>query len=62
MSSSSSSSGGIGFFGVLMIVFIILKLTGYVNWSWLFIIGFPIITPVVMVLLFFTFFAIIKSL
>lgn len=30
----SSSSGGIGFFGLLGIVFIVLKLTGYINWSW----------------------------
>jgi hypothetical protein len=33
-SSSSSSSGGIGFFGLLTIVFITLKLTGYITWSW----------------------------
>lgn len=33
-SSSSSSTGGIGFFGLLTIVFIVLKLTGYINWSW----------------------------
>jgi len=31
---SSSSSGGIGFFGLLAIVFIALKLTGYIDWSW----------------------------
>jgi hypothetical protein len=33
-SSSSSSSGGIGFVGLLQILFIGLKLTGYINWSW----------------------------
>ena len=33
-SSSSSSSGGIGFLSVLGIVFIVLKLTGYITWSW----------------------------
>ena len=32
--SSNSSSGGIGFFGLLGIVFIVLKLTGYIDWSW----------------------------
>jgi hypothetical protein len=32
--SSSSSSGGIGFTGLLTIVFITLKLTGYIHWSW----------------------------
>lgn len=33
-SSSSSSSGGIGFAGLLTIAFIVLKLTGYISWSW----------------------------
>lgn len=33
-SSSSSSSGGIGFCGLLTIVFITLKLLGYIDWSW----------------------------
>lgn len=32
--SSSSSSGGIGFVGLLTIVFIVLKLTGLIAWSW----------------------------
>lgn len=31
---SSSSSGGIGFSGLLAIVFITLKLTGVIAWSW----------------------------
>jgi hypothetical protein len=34
MSNNNSSSGGIGFFGLLTIVFITLKLTGYIDWSW----------------------------
>jgi hypothetical protein len=34
MSKESSSSGGVGFLGLLAIVFITLKLTGYVDWSW----------------------------
>jgi hypothetical protein len=33
-SSSNSSSGGIGFVGLLTIVFIVLKLTDTVAWSW----------------------------
>ena len=33
-SSSSSSSGGIGFAGLLTIVFIALKLLGKITWSW----------------------------
>lgn len=31
---SSSSSGGIGFTGLLTIAFIVLKLTGHITWSW----------------------------
>ena len=31
---SSSSSGGIGFVGLLTIVFIVLKLIGKITWSW----------------------------
>jgi hypothetical protein len=30
----SSSSGGVGFIGLLTILFIGLKLTGYIEWSW----------------------------
>jgi membrane protein YdbS with pleckstrin-like domain len=30
----SSSSSGIGFTGLLTIVFITLKLLGYISWSW----------------------------
>jgi len=33
-SSSNAASGGIGFPGLLTILFIGLKLTGYINWSW----------------------------
>lgn len=31
---TASSSGGIGFFGLLAVLFIGLKLTGYITWSW----------------------------
>lgn len=30
----TTSSSGIGFCGLLTIVFIVLKLTGFINWSW----------------------------
>lgn len=33
-SSNSSSSSGIGFSGLLTIVFIVLKLLGKITWSW----------------------------
>ena len=32
--SQNNTSGGIGFFGLLTIVFVVLKLTGVINWSW----------------------------
>lgn len=32
--SSKTSSGGIGFGGMLCILFIALKLTHYIDWSW----------------------------
>jgi len=32
--SSSSSSGGIGFTGLLTVLFVGLKLTGHIDWSW----------------------------
>lgn len=31
---NSSSSSGIGFFGLLGITFIVLKLTNVIDWSW----------------------------
>ena len=33
-SSSSSSSSGIGVLGLLGVAFVVLKLTGFINWSW----------------------------
>ena len=33
-SGSASAGGGIGFFGMLAIVFIVLKLLGKITWSW----------------------------
>lgn len=34
MSKNIPVSGGIDFFGLLTIVFIVLKLTHYIDWSW----------------------------
>lgn len=31
---SSSAGGGIGITGVLGVVFVVLKLTGHIDWSW----------------------------
>lgn len=35
MSNGNSNGGGIGFCGMLAIVFIALKLTGFIDWPWL---------------------------
>ena len=34
MSEKNSSSGGIGVFGLLGVAFVVLKLTGFIDWSW----------------------------
>lgn len=34
MSNSKSTSSGVEFTGLLTIVFIVLKLTNYIDWSW----------------------------
>lgn len=39
MTSSSSSSGGIGFSGLLTVVFIALKLTGNIAWPWVWVLS-----------------------
>jgi hypothetical protein len=31
---SASASGGIGFTGLLTVAFVVLKLTGVIDWSW----------------------------
>lgn len=36
---SSSSSSGIGFPGLLTVLFIGLKLTGYINWPWVWVLA-----------------------
>lgn len=44
-SSSDYSSGGIGFFGLLAIVFITLKLIGTIDWPWVWVLS-PIWAPI----------------
>ncbi len=48
--SDIKSEGGIGFFGLLTIVFITLKLTGYINWSWWWVLS-PVLIPFAFVLI-----------
>ena len=41
---SNTTAGGIGFCGLLAVAFIALKLTGVINWSWLWVLA-PIWIP-----------------
>ena len=46
---NNTNSGGIGFFGVLAILFIGLKLTGFIDWSWWWVLA-PIWGPMLFLL------------
>ena len=43
-----TGSGGVGFCGLLTIVFIVLKLTGVINWSWVWVLA-PIWIDIILV-------------
>lgn len=58
---SSSASGGIGFAGLLAIVFIVLKLLGKITWSWLWVLA-PLWIPMAIVILVLIFCAILAIL
>ena len=47
---ATATNGGIGFTGLLTIVFIVLKLTKVINWSWLWVLS-PIWISIIIVLL-----------
>lgn len=47
---SSNNSTGVRFVGLLAIVFIVLKLTGYIAWSWVWVLA-PLWAPIVFVML-----------
>jgi hypothetical protein len=49
MSTTTTSSGGIGFFGLLTVLFIGLKLTHYIEWSWWWVFS-PLWLPFLLVL------------
>ena len=61
MAENSSSSGGVGFFGLMFLIFMTLKLTGVIDWSWWWVTaplwgGFALIFVIVVII------ALIKSL
>lgn len=39
MENNKTTGGGIGFTGLLTIAFIVLKLTGYIKWSWIWVLS-----------------------
>ncbi len=45
MSKENAKSGEIGFLGLLTIVFIVLKLTKYIDWSWWWVLS-PLLIPI----------------
>lgn len=58
--STSQQSGGIGFVGLLAILFIGLKLTGYIAWSWWWVLS-PIWITAIVVILFVVIVAVISA-
>lgn len=53
---TTSSSGGVGVFGLLGVLFVGLKLTGYIDWSWWLVTlpfwgGFALVLAIALVLL-----------
>lgn len=47
---NSKNTGGVGFLGLLTLLFIGLKLTGYITWSWLWVLA-PLWIPISIFLL-----------
>lgn len=58
--SKESSSSGIGFTGLLTIVFITLKLTNYINWSWVWVLS-PLWIGLALAIIFIIIAVILKS-
>lgn len=52
MEKSSSTSGGIGFWGVLQIVFIVLKLTHVIDWPWIWVLAPAWIGAIITIIIF----------
>jgi hypothetical protein len=50
MSESKGTSGGVGFFGLLTVLFIGLKLAGYIDWSWYWVLS-PVLGPLAVLLI-----------
>ena len=47
---NNTNTSGVGFFGLLTLLFIGLKLTGYITWSWIWVLS-PLWIPISIALL-----------
>jgi hypothetical protein len=60
MSNKNNSSGGLGLGMVLFLIFMTLKLTGNITWSWWYV-TLPLWGPISLLIILFTIVAIIKG-
>lgn len=60
MENNNKTSGGIGFFGLLTLLFIGLKLCGVIAWSWLWVLA-PLWIPTALALLLVVIVLIVKA-
>jgi len=54
MSDNGNSSGGVGFLGLLLLAFIVLKLLGFIAWSWVWVLSpfwIPLAVTLVVIIL-----------
>lgn len=49
MADTSSSSSGIGFVGLLTVLFVGLKLTGHIDWTWWWVLSLMLISAAVVI-------------
>ena len=57
----NTNTNGVGFLGLLTLLFIGLKLTGYITWSWVWVLS-PLWVPISIALIFFIFMIILLGL
>lgn len=49
MKETNDRSGGVGFCGLLTVAFIVLRLTGYIDWDWWWVLA-PLWVPMIVLL------------
>lgn len=60
MSDNNSKTGGIGILGFMFLIFMTLKLMGYIDWSWWWVTS-PLWIPIFLILIIGTIFIILKK-